>query len=557
MTEFNLYKRICGGDLRPNLEKFKRKNGLTDLYKEFYSKPITIDKDFPEKLHNLFDLDFLGIKEGDKVELKIDQKNSKIILRRLPNPDEEDLINLDVPPPIDRKSELFHRIITDEYRRIKTALVKKLEEAQDLDALKLYVIKNIQHGKELAKEAHLLQKKIGTKRNAGRQNPNNYILDVLKIYLIYSLIDIQEIFKLFLKDKIQTQYELEDELFEFQHTRLMAEVERFSDEMSRRFIERIYTELGEQATIEEKIELFKNKLIDHEKIINQKIKSREGIAKFEYDKKELFENELGKLLSNYYFNKLVINPDIRGIKDKYDNLLKAISRLRQSSDSIETKTLKRTDFFDKVDIEINLLRELINSSSSIPIADSLLKDLISLILILQSRKHLDLDENEWNDYLTDLLRVKQYYVADQSRSGFSGSTSKKKVNSGELDITIRDLTNNGIIKTIIEAFKLSSCGKNNKSIQDHINRLIERYDTSGNEENYIIVYSISSDFSSLWNKYLNHVENVIFKNKYKLIEIEYPSIPRLDIKIGISTIMRYKREMRIYHLFLNMRKNYA
>lgn len=557
MTEFKLYKRICSGDLRPNLEKFKRRNGLTDLYKEFYSKPVTIDKDFPEKLHNLFDLDFLGIKEGDKVELKIDQKNSKIILRCLPNPDEEDLINLDVPPPVDRKSELFHRIITDEYRRIKTTLIKKLEEAQDLDALKLYVIKNIQHGKELAKEAHLLQKKIDTKRNTGRQNPNTYILDVLKIYLIYSLIDIQEIFKLFLNDKIQTQYELEDELFEFQHTRLMAEVESFSAEMNRRFIERIFTELGEQATIEEKIELFKNKLTDHEKIINQKIKSRERIAKYEYDKKELFENELGKLLSNYYFNKLVINPDLRGIKDKYDNLLKAISKLRQSSDSIETRTLKRTDFFDKVDIEINLLRELINSSSSIPLADSLLKDLISLLLILQSRKHLDLDENEWNDYLTDLLRVKQYYVADQSRSGFSGSSSRKKVNSGELDITIRDLTNNGIIKTIIEAFKLSSCGKSNKSIQDHINRLIERYDTSGNEENYIIVYSISSDFSLLWSKYQNHVENVIFKNKYKMIEIEYPSIPRSDIKIGLSNIMRNKREIRIYHLFLNMKKNYA
>jgi hypothetical protein len=41
-----------------------------------------------------------------------------------------------------------------------------------------------------------------------------------------------------------------------------------------------------------------------------------------------------------------------------------------------------------------------------------------------------LDENGWNDYLTDLLRVKQYYVDDQSRSGNLGKLIVSK--GGEL-----------------------------------------------------------------------------------------------------------------------------
>jgi hypothetical protein len=553
MTEFKVYSRISNGDLRPNLEAFKKRKGIKELEAQFYSRPITFDKDFPDTLNKLYDFDFHGIKEGDRVELKINEKTSKVILRRIPNPDEEDLINLDVPPPIDQKSKIFHRIITDEYRRIKSAFVKKLENAQNLDELKLYVIKNIQHAKEIAREAHTLEKKLNKSRVDNFDNPNTYILHILKIHLIYCLIDIQEIFKLVIEDKIQTQYELEDELFEFHHTKMMVMVENMSAELNKRHIDRLYKEIGDNATNEDKIKFFKNKFIEQERIFNQKATSREGASKYEYDKKNLYETELGKLLSTYYFEKLISKPESSGTREKYENLLKTISKLRQNTDSVETKALKKTDFFEKIEIEINLLRELFNITNSLPIGDSVLKDLVSLLLILQSRKNLNLDENELNDYLTDLLRVKQYYVADQSRSGSSGNINESR--SGELDLTIRDLKNNGIIKSIIEAFKLSSCGKNNKSIKDHYHRLVDRYDASGNEENFIIVYSTSANFTSLWERYLRHFEIEIFRNKYRTHEIDYKEIPKSDIKIGLSTIQRQNKEMKIYHLFVNMKKS--
>ena len=553
MTEFKLYNRICQGDLRPNLETFKKKKGIKELESEFYSRPVTIDEDFPNSLKKLYDFDFHGIKEGDKIELQINEKNHKIILRRVPNPDEKELINIDIPPPIDRKSEIFHRIITDEYRRIKSAFVKKLEDVQNLDELKLYVIKNIQRAKEIAREAHTLEKKLKKPKVDDLDNPNTYVLHILKTHLIYCIIDIQEIFKLLIDDKIQTQYELEDELYEFQHTKMMLMVENINTKFNKIHLDRLYREIGEGTTNEDKINFFKKKYLEQENIINQKNKSRGEISKYDYDMKNLYENEVGKLLSTYYFEKIITNSGCTGTNEKYENLLKTISMLRQNSNSIETKALKKTDFFEKIEIEINLLKELFNITNAIPISESMLKDLVCLLLILQSRKNLKLDENEWNDYLTDLLRVKEYYVADQSRSGSSGNRIESK--SGELDITIRDFKNSGIIKSIIEAFKLSSCGGNNKSIKDHYNRLVTRYDTSGNEENFIIVYSTSANFTPLWERYLRYFEIEIFKNIYRIHEIDYREIPKSDIKIGLSTIKRQNKEMRIYHLFLNMKKN--
>ncbi len=147
-------------------------------------------------------------------------------------------------------------------------------------------------------------------------------------------------------------------------------------------------------------------------------------------------------------------------------------------------------------------KELIDISGTLLISENILKDLVSFLIILQSRKHLDLQEDQWNDYLSDLLRAKQYYVSDQSRNGRSGSENQNNYNSGELDISIRDLNNNGVIKTIIETLQITSCGEKNKVISTHVNKLLNRYDTSGNKENFIIILAKANDFNKLWVNYM-------------------------------------------------------
>lgn len=69
-----------------------------------------------------------------------------------------------------------------------------------------------------------------------------------------------------------------------------------------------------------------------------------------------------------------------------------------------------------------------------------------------------------NDYLPDLLRVKQYYVTDLSGSGRSGTHEIENYESGQLYIAIRDPKSNGVIKTVIETFRINSCGAKNQII---------------------------------------------------------------------------------------------
>ena len=147
--------------------------------------------------------------------------------------------------------------------------------------------------------------------------------------------------------------------------------------------------------------------------------------------------------------------------------------------------------------------------------------------------------------------MQKYYIADQSRSGNSGSSDKTKATSGELDITIRDISNNGNVKTIIETLKIESCGKKDTVIKMHIDKLLNRYDTGGNKENFIIILSYAKNFSKLWDAYKFYISDCVFKGDMDFVELD-PISHKADLKTGYNTFRRHNQEIRLYHLFLNM-----
>ena len=162
--------------------------------------------------------------------------------------------------------------------------------------------------------------------------------------------------------------------------------------------------------------------------------------------------------------------------------------------------------------------------------DILRNNLINICLLeTENRKTLsDFSEDEINDrFRTDLLLYK-YNVADQSRGGESQST--KSV--GERDIVIRN-KESGIVETVIEAFNLESLDRT--VIEKHYDKLINKYDTTGNKQNFILVYSKVKDFNSLWNKY---------KGEY--IEIEEKT-QKDNLRLGYSK----EGNMKITHFFIN------
>lgn len=158
-------------------------------------------------------------------------------------------------------------------------------------------------------------------------------------------------------------------------------------------------------------------------------------------------------------------------------------------------------------------------------------DLLYISLVLMESRKSIYNENEdlINDRYRDALKIKGYDVLDQSRAG--ESQSGKSV--GERDLVIRH-NQTGIVESVIEAFILESCDVS--VIYNHYTKLIGKYDTNGNEQNFILVYSKAQDFEKLWEKY-----KICFTN------FEEELSGKVNLKVGYIRV----NNVKIYHLFIN------
>ncbi len=149
---------------------------------------------------------------------------------------------------------------------------------------------------------------------------------------------------------------------------------------------------------------------------------------------------------------------------------------------------------------------------------------------MKSRKQIFKEiEDLINDRYRDALKFKSYIVNDQTRAGESGSGKS----IGEIDLEVRNKDTN-VTESLIEAFILET--DNSKVIEEHYDKLIRKYDTSGNENNFVLVYVKYSKFESLWKKYKLHFE-----------ECEEINIQKENIKV----IYTKYHNMKISHIFIN------
>lgn len=181
----------------------------------------------------------------------------------------------------------------------------------------------------------------------------------------------------------------------------------------------------------------------------------------------------------------------------------------------------------------NILDEFVSSESDTRFFDyeKLKDDLIEISLQLMASRQSIVREIEdlINDRFRDALIFKTYRIADQSRGG--ESQSGKSV--GERDLVVQN-KENGVAESGIEAFELKSDVKT--TIETHYDKLINKYDTSGNRCNFILVYSKVKDFEGLWNKYQKHFSGFSVED-----------IQKENLKVGFTE----KGNMKIVHLFIN------
>ncbi|MCI0470222.1 MAG: hypothetical protein L0Y73_01025, partial [Candidatus Aminicenantes bacterium] len=177
-----------------------------------------------------------------------------------------------------------------------------------------------------------------------------------------------------------------------------------------------------------------------------------------------------------------------------------------------------------------------------------LKELFDMLILtitqLQGRaKSIGNREDDRTSYIVDLLTARGYIVKDQTRRGstFSGK------GPGELDMLIE--TPDGAAVSIVEALNLDCL--NRSEIAEHFQKLF-LYDAPGLENNYLLVYAESDDFTGLWRKYLDYLPEIELKYKLSAGPVEEPS-HYADIKIARTKHNRHNKETSVYHIFINMK----
>ena len=75
-------------------------------------------------------------------------------------------------------------------------------------------------------------------------------------------------------------------------------------------------------------------------------------------------------------------------------------------------------------------------------------------------------------------------------------------------------------------------------LDKHINKLVDKYDTTGNRRNFILVYAKVADFAALWQQYQAHFDD------FDLTDDSDKS----ELKTGVS----HYHDRELFHLFINL-----
>lgn len=261
-----------------------------------------------------------------------------------------------------------------------------------------------------------------------------------------------------------------------------------------------------------------------------------------------------------YKSKAELYKVIAKEKDKRIEDLQIQIRFFQDNFSKRLDIEKSTIDFDKIKFVVETIEEKQKMLLTAPPingngfdTNKLLTDLINKAIRLTEGKHTHKIEDLHNNDFVHFLRDNLYYVTDQTQSGI-GITGK---NFGEIDIMIRN-RQNGTPISIIEAFRLASCGEKDTTVSTHLDKLLHNYDTAGLKTNFVIVYAEAKDFVKLWDNYVKYVRNLNnkpeFRGKYPLVIFTDTSTysPAVGVRVGLALHQREGGTVEVYHIFIDM-----
>jgi hypothetical protein len=246
----------------------------------------------------------------------------------------------------------------------------------------------------------------------------------------------------------------------------------------------------------------------------------------------------------------------------------------------QTQFRRNIMMIDDNDSELLLLKSIVNNRNGrIPSSEKieLREDIITLLILenYEERKRvfydkdkaelLDLvifsateiqskhrvlnnNEDQFNGLIHSLLS-KDFIAESQSQRGVSASGKSY----GELDLAIYTKEENYPLG-IIEAFILK--GIDRAVISKHLKKLTVSYDPNGLTRNYVIVYSRSKDFQTLWKDYLTYVSTYpydfqIIDKKVHDVSKNFPTFSNL--RIGVGNHLNGDTPIELYHIFISVK----
>ena len=158
-------------------------------------------------------------------------------------------------------------------------------------------------------------------------------------------------------------------------------------------------------------------------------------------------------------------------------------------------------------------------------------------------------ENIFNDDLRDLLEQSyKNHVTREDRQGYSANENE----AGEIDLTIY-IDNKQY--AIIEGLKSDPFKIDSSSIHEHMNKMINKYDTQGLPFLILIVYVVSSqhsyDYNCVSDKIFNHFKLSVPVEMRNNIKKRNTGIIKLAsyVSINIKTDIRKRIILYTVHLY--------
>jgi len=214
--DLEIYDRILFGDLRPWIEsnkseaKFQQKlspsfrvtKGGADVFEKAFNKAL---QDNP---HFLLDRDYTFEIEEDKI--KFSSVKDEIF---------EPLIDIDIPPHFNYKTEFYYYLIKNEGTRLMNNLNKALQVCVNENEAKFLINSTLikvqtflkdtaRHLKELSYTDKLRFDELPKDKTEAQKKISDYILSALQTTLIRILLEMQETFAAFITTKILSEDEI-------------------------------------------------------------------------------------------------------------------------------------------------------------------------------------------------------------------------------------------------------------------------------------------------------------------------------------------------------------